>query len=359
MARTRRRGFTLVELLVVITIIGMLVALLLPAVQQAREAARNISCKNNVRQLVVAAQNFESQRKRFPGYANPLPVGTNFRKVGWVTEMLVEIEQAALYEEWKDPLVNTPEAPFIALLHCPSQGSPDRSSPLCSFVYNTGIIPGDFTSNYGDFENPTPLDDIDFSDAVSRAMWIQTQDAKNTIGTDRWMAKYAPLYGVANRSLDWDVNMNDMYDGATNTLIFSESLQAHDWNAVTSRTIDQWYETRFINGFCWLYTTPHSGFQIKGLPDGTRRALPITHVEDMPEIKINGVIDIFLAPTPADARPTAYHPGGVNGGFAGGQVVFISEQTDYHVYQSLMTPNNRRSMQPTPTYNLKPKDFEP
>lgn len=119
----RNRGFTLVELLVVIAIIGILVGLLLPAVQAAREAARRMSCQNNLKQIGLAALNFESAYKRFPpgfmagiqngqtdfDYFTSSPGGVGWADrapwIGTLPHILPFMEQTALYEPfstWRD-----------------------------------------------------------------------------------------------------------------------------------------------------------------------------------------------------------------------------------------------------------------
>jgi prepilin-type N-terminal cleavage/methylation domain-containing protein len=90
--RYHNRGFTLVELLVVIAIIGILVSLLLPAVQSAREAARRMSCSNNEHQLAVALMNYHDGHKSFP-YGVNAPWGHS-----WGAHILAELEQRALFE---------------------------------------------------------------------------------------------------------------------------------------------------------------------------------------------------------------------------------------------------------------------
>ncbi|PQO27801.1 DUF1559 domain-containing protein [Blastopirellula marina] len=92
-----RSGFTLVELLVVIAIIGVLIALLLPAVQQAREAARRMQCTNNEKQLGLALHNYHDTFKAFPP-AYLYRGGSGKANYGWATNILPYIEQTALYD---------------------------------------------------------------------------------------------------------------------------------------------------------------------------------------------------------------------------------------------------------------------
>src|SRR2546423_7031733 len=98
--RSGRSAFSLLELLVVIAIIGVLVALLLPAVQAAREAARRMSCGNNLRQIGLGLQNFEAIFKCFPSSLRPTPPDPNGFFSGWSVhaQILPYLEQANLYQ---------------------------------------------------------------------------------------------------------------------------------------------------------------------------------------------------------------------------------------------------------------------
>jgi len=101
-----RRAFTLVELLVVIAIIGVLVALLLPAVQQAREAARRMTCQNNLKQIGIALHNHHDVKNIFPpGGMNTGDNGTACYTT-WTIEILPFIEQQALYSQYRQDLLN-------------------------------------------------------------------------------------------------------------------------------------------------------------------------------------------------------------------------------------------------------------
>ena len=128
--RVRQRGFTLVELLVVIAIIGILVALLLPAVQAAREAARRISCTNNMKQLALALHNYHDSFKTFPPAAvwgTPV-VGQTYEAAyhhTWLVMVLPYIEQQTLYDRIDKPLPIWGQFAVgqqVPLLRCPSDG---------------------------------------------------------------------------------------------------------------------------------------------------------------------------------------------------------------------------------------------
>ncbi len=108
MHASKRSGFTLVELLVVIAIIGILIALLLPALQVAREAARRGQCTNNLKQLGLAVHLYEETFKMFPISVSPWNTeGDNRRRCvecngkGWIVGILPFIEQRALYKEFE------------------------------------------------------------------------------------------------------------------------------------------------------------------------------------------------------------------------------------------------------------------
>lgn len=127
-----RVGFTLVELLVVIAIIGVLVGLLLPAVQAAREAARRMSCTNNLRQLGLALHNYHDAFRSFPSGWMPSStpdVDNGFgERWGWTVFVLPHLEQSPLYEQLNVsngrqpiPLANDPRAQTVlGILICPS-----------------------------------------------------------------------------------------------------------------------------------------------------------------------------------------------------------------------------------------------
>lgn len=100
-----RRGFTLVELLVVIAIIGMLVALLLPAVQSTREAARKAQCANNFKQVALAVLNHGSATDSLPSLKDPRFPGTDIYQIGWKLTVLPFLEEQALHDRLVDPSV--------------------------------------------------------------------------------------------------------------------------------------------------------------------------------------------------------------------------------------------------------------
>ncbi len=169
---TRRAGFSLIELMVVIFIIGLLAALLLPALQSVRESARRVHCRNNLKQLALAAINFEQDHRR---YASEVEVLQN--QPTWITLLLPYVEEDALFNEWgnasgyngvtnflsnqrrpMEQIVATP----VTILHCPSR-RPARAIPKFDSPWRPGAMPNgdgarsDYALNGGASDHPDEI----------------------------------------------------------------------------------------------------------------------------------------------------------------------------------------------------------
>jgi prepilin-type N-terminal cleavage/methylation domain-containing protein/prepilin-type processing-associated H-X9-DG protein len=148
----RSAGFTLVELLVVIAIIGVLVAMLLPAVQAARESGRRASCQNNLKQLMLAMHTHHDALKGFP----PCRIITSGMQHGWVVDLLPYLEQGniannfqrdkSFYAPENQPVVTLP----LPVVQCPSDPSAGTTMPLglSGTMYGTNGVPGGYYVNH-------------------------------------------------------------------------------------------------------------------------------------------------------------------------------------------------------------------
>jgi len=303
-----RRAFTLIELLVVIAIIAILVSLLLPAVQQAREAARRVSCRNNLKQLGLAAHNYHSSFECFPPGQIRINFATSPKIRGWslFVQLLPQFDQIPLYEEWDfaDPLANADEgrtAHVLGTLICPSDVMPQN--PVESGTRRYGV------SSYGGSGG------------------TQTHPP-NMISGDGVFASSGPATPTFPL-----VRIKDVTDGTTMTLLFGERNH-----------IDKNYDTFAEQGWAiepmgqWGWWAPSGGRF--GLSDVTMGTLaPINFL--VPQDHATAGIDQTTFEDTWDAqRVTSFgsqHAGGANFALADGSVRFISENISMSVLQSVGT----------------------
>jgi prepilin-type N-terminal cleavage/methylation domain-containing protein/prepilin-type processing-associated H-X9-DG protein len=310
--RRPRPAFTLVELLVVIAIIGMLMALLFPAVNAARESARANTCRNNMRNVALAIIQYEGKKNAYPAI-----FGNKFFRTSTVVErpliytILPELGNSNLYKRysansgpdpssgWDDAYRTAtkekiPDPNYLEILVCPSdpQDPSQNLSPI-SYVFNAGKVDA--------FGVPEPA----------------TSLTKKAHGV---FFEYAAMSSS-------EILNND---GLGTTLMMAENLDAGNWN--------EWYDVSVSPA------APPRGYQLQfvwwDVPDTSWAAHAINATP-------NAAFQI--ATSYSFARPSSNHGHGANVAMCDGSVRFIDEGINYPVLVQLMTPN---SLQATSTAGI-------
>jgi prepilin-type N-terminal cleavage/methylation domain-containing protein/prepilin-type processing-associated H-X9-DG protein len=328
MRRREQRGFTLVELLVVIAIIGILLAMLMPAVQMARESARRANCSNNQHQLSLAMLNFESANRKYPGYVNyrgqfnpkENDEPTSDLDVSWVAVLLSYLERNDLAKRWENDGIEWAQKPttHLATLVCPSDPGVERTGQL-AYAVNCGLLDARHESNSQ--SEPDWNYDVEEHEEIDRATGVfynhgRYRPPKPPVSSAWDYRPNTPEYHVETSSAYLNV-----HDGTTNTLMLAENLQTTGWAKPRPESGNQTASWRYewYLGIVWQ---PHDMGDVESIPDQDR----LNHVKTAAEGSLS--------------RPSSNHPGGVNASFCDGRQQFISETIDYLVYQHIMTPDS-------------------
>jgi prepilin-type N-terminal cleavage/methylation domain-containing protein/prepilin-type processing-associated H-X9-DG protein len=332
--RNAPSGFTLIELLVVIAIIGVLIALLLPAVQSAREAARRSQCTNNLKQLALGAMNYEDANKCLPPgsmtITGPLGGTAGRENFSCFVRLSPFIEQQNVYNSINQDLhylisANvTAAGVMVSTYICPSDQGVDNV-PINAASYGVaaaGNFMQSFTS-YGGMQGPWSLR-------------VRTPDGNPTGSGNQFPQRKANMLGlIFNQS---SVSIGSIRDGTSNTIMFAERSHARsaDYLRKTGRVAEA---DEYMAEYNWW----NSGYYFDTLVES-------------------------YYPMNADTKPvgtafenaigmnvSSYHPGGANCAFADGSVRFIKETIDsWQVNPANSTPIGVIYSNPPRTFALAP-----
>ena len=357
------RGFTLVELLVVISIIGMLIGLLLPAVQQAREAGRRNTCNNNLHNLGIALQNFASKTGgRLPGWResmglSPAPVlqGNSITQypVSWVVPLLPFVERNDLYLLWRNgtfllanpmgpspnPSIDPTAQGYLQVLVCPSNPQTQGYPPPMSYVVNAGQK--DTTAMFGGGMGGMQTTSMSADYAANGVFFDCFQDSTDSMMADIPMSQTCNMGPQVSMTMDYLT----VHDGTSMTLMLSENLNAGSYCDPNAQGLaDSSMGGGGMGGmgmnlpFAVLEAT--QGFVWWGDVDGGGNPTP-PYASGAQFGRINSPAD-----SPANnnanypytnARPSSNHPGGVNMLYCDGHGRYMSQDVDYRVYCLLMS----------------------
>jgi prepilin-type N-terminal cleavage/methylation domain-containing protein/prepilin-type processing-associated H-X9-DG protein len=306
------RGFTLIELLVVISIIAVLIALLLPAVQAAREAARRAQCTNNLKQVALAALNYENSNGSFP-------IGVPWKGTpgffgSWEAEeqstfisMLGQFDQQPLYNSMNfsrsiySASNSTVYATGLATLWCPSDGQIIGKRGTFAVPAGQGYDLSAFIVAYSSYAGctgtwyPEPLD--------YNPCWVMYPAPWTS--SPQLVAMAQNMNGIFR--IGYATAMAEITDGTSNTMLYSEHANGLFQNAVNSSgaTVNEsacydWWGDAVTSDTLYTSLYPINPFKkVPNIPD---------------EYSFSWV-----------EAPSSFHPGGVNSAFADGSVHFLKD----------------------------------
>ncbi|EAQ81755.1 DUF1559 domain-containing protein [Blastopirellula marina] len=312
-----QKGFTLVELLVVIAIIGVLIALLLPAVQQAREAARRMHCSNNLKQLGLALHNYVDTHGKLPasssGYGGCVGDAVNgeIKNANGLVALLPYVEQQNLYDQFNhkeaysissshqkatgtivgDPLTNGNAAlagTELQAFNCPSDNNPTKGR-LVGGAYGPGGSFSGAATNY-DFVVYCSLEYSTCNSYVT-----QSSTSKRMFGADH------------------NTKLADVVDGLSNTFMMGETTKYH----VNGGAFAWSYRSWVMTGVDPYYNGTNGGINIWHQPQVDHPAW-----QSPPFVPIRGRARSWWCAT------ASLHPGGCHVVMGDGSVQFIPETID-------------------------------